>query len=128
MERVSIFISRDEAPAATCGGSTGKRILTARKSSDFPESGPTSLVAAEIHLGRTPAGIHGGWLHCNIQVVCQLGLLEISLNINGLLIGGPRKEADLQADLRARSLKTSPPVPSLKARANRCIRICGAQS
>jgi hypothetical protein len=43
----------DEAPAATCRGPTGKRILTARKSTDFLESGPTSLVAAEIHLGRT---------------------------------------------------------------------------
>jgi hypothetical protein len=33
--------------------------------------GPTSFVAAEIHLGRRPAGICDGWLHCNIQVACQ---------------------------------------------------------
>jgi hypothetical protein len=35
-------------------------------------NGPISLVAAEIHLGREPAGICDGWLHCNIQVACQL--------------------------------------------------------
>jgi hypothetical protein len=35
------------------------------------KSGPTSLVAAEIHLGRCQHGINGGWPHCNIQVVCQ---------------------------------------------------------
>jgi hypothetical protein len=50
----------------------------------FRKSGPTSLVAAEIHLGRRPAGIHGGWPHCNIQVVCQRGVLGKLLNINGL--------------------------------------------
>jgi hypothetical protein len=33
--------------------------------------GPISFVAAEIHLGRRPAGICDGWLHCNIQVACQ---------------------------------------------------------
>jgi hypothetical protein len=84
MERVSIFISYDEAPAATNRGSTGKRILTAGKSTDFQGSGPTSLVAAEIHLGRRPAGIHGGWLHCNIQVVCQLAAFIKTLNFNSL--------------------------------------------
>jgi hypothetical protein len=42
----------DEAPAATSRGSTGKRILTAGKSTDFQRNAPTSLVAAEIHLGR----------------------------------------------------------------------------
>jgi hypothetical protein len=36
----------DEAPAATIGGFNGKGNATALKS----ESGPASLVAAEIHL------------------------------------------------------------------------------
>jgi hypothetical protein len=31
-----------------------------------------------------PAGIHGGWLHCNIQVVCQRDILGKIFNINGL--------------------------------------------
>src|SRR3954469_14419363 len=50
----------------------------------FPKSGPTSLVAAEVHRGRTPAGIHGSWLHCNIQVVCQRTALINALKINRL--------------------------------------------
>jgi hypothetical protein len=71
-------MARDEAPAATTGGPT-KVNLTARKSvrlrepGFIPGNGPTSLVAAEIHLGRRPAGICGGWLHCNIQVACHPG-------------------------------------------------------
>jgi hypothetical protein len=65
---------------------TGKRILTAQKSTDF-KSGPTSLVAAEIHLGRWPAGVCGGWLHCNIQVVCHPGAWQITLIFNGLVSG-----------------------------------------
>jgi hypothetical protein len=77
----------DEAPAATCRGSTGIRILTAGKSNDFQENGPTSLVAAEIHLGRRPAGIHGGWPQCNIQVVCQSVVWIKLLKINGLKRG-----------------------------------------
>jgi hypothetical protein len=84
MVRGSIFISCDEAPAATSAGSTGERILTARKSSDFPGSGPTSLVAAEIHLGRCQHGITGGWLHCNIQVVCQPLVFGKLLKIKGM--------------------------------------------
>jgi hypothetical protein len=63
--------------------STGIRILTARKSTDFQWSGPNSLVAAEIHLGRQRA-ITGGWLHCNIQVVCQLNRFIKYSYINGL--------------------------------------------
>jgi hypothetical protein len=39
----------------------------------LPMNGPTSLVAAEIHLGRKPAGIDDGWLHCSIQVACHPG-------------------------------------------------------
>jgi hypothetical protein len=68
---------RDEAPAATTSGVNGKRNVTALKSVgeeapvQFRRCGPTSLVAAEIHLGRKPAGIYGGWLHCNIQVMCH---------------------------------------------------------
>jgi hypothetical protein len=37
----------------------------------IPWNGPISLVAAEIHLGRMPAGTCDGWLHCNIQVACH---------------------------------------------------------
>jgi hypothetical protein len=66
---------RDEAPAATRGGVNEVEC-------DRPEtglalwagpglSGPTSFVAAEIHLGCRPADIHDGWLHCNIQVACH---------------------------------------------------------
>jgi hypothetical protein len=32
-----------------------------------------------------PAVIHGGWLHCNIQVVCQPGGFERLSYINGLI-------------------------------------------
>jgi len=77
---------RDEAPAATFRGST-KGNVTAWKSVRprwpglLPGNGPTSLVAAEIHLGRKPAGICDGWLHCNIQVVCHPDLKKkIMLN------------------------------------------------
>jgi hypothetical protein len=75
----------DEAPAATIGGFNGKGRVTAPKSSrleapaQFPRSGPTSLVAAEIHLGRQPAGICDGWLHCNIQVACHPAAQKILL-------------------------------------------------
>jgi hypothetical protein len=58
---------RDEAPAATTGGFNGKecdRVHVMR-------TGPTSFVAAEIHLGRWPTGIGDGWPHCNIQVACH---------------------------------------------------------
>jgi hypothetical protein len=66
---------RDEAPAATTGG-INEWVTTLKPArlavpGQFPESGPTSFVAAEIHLGRRPAGICDGWLHCNIQVACH---------------------------------------------------------
>jgi hypothetical protein len=41
--------------------------------------GPISLVAAEIHLGHSPAGICDGWLHRNIQIACQPELLKMSI-------------------------------------------------
>jgi hypothetical protein len=54
---------RDEAPAATTGGVNEIGNATARKSArlrsagfNFQESGPTSLVAAEIHLGLIASG------------------------------------------------------------------------
>jgi hypothetical protein len=49
---------RDEAPAATIGGFNGKGNVdrteigsAAKRRVQFPGSSPTSLVAAEIHLG-----------------------------------------------------------------------------
>jgi hypothetical protein len=68
---------RDEAPAATTGGvnengnATALEIGSAQAPGFQSKNGPTSLVAAEIHLGRRPAGICDGWLHCNIQVACH---------------------------------------------------------
>jgi hypothetical protein len=50
----------------------------------IPWCGPTSLVAAEIHLGRKPAGICDGWLHRNIQVACHPGSYKLSSFINRL--------------------------------------------
>jgi hypothetical protein len=52
-------------------------------------SGPTSLVAAEIHLEHKPAVIYGGWPHCNIQVMCHPVGDKISFQFNSLfeLIG-----------------------------------------
>jgi hypothetical protein len=57
---------RDEAPAATTGGVNGRECdrgeiggsAWKRLTQSHP-SDPTSLVAAEIHLGHTPAGIYG---------------------------------------------------------------------
>jgi hypothetical protein len=79
---------RDEAPAATIGGVNGMResdraeISSAGKRRvQFLRSGPTSLVAAEIHLGLKPAGICDGWLHCNIQVMCHGDAHNILCNI-----------------------------------------------
>jgi hypothetical protein len=76
----------DEAPAATTGGFNGIGNATARKSArlakrrfNFHGSGPTSLVAAEIHLGRKPAGICDGWLHRNIQVACHAVIQKIPI-------------------------------------------------
>jgi hypothetical protein len=80
----------DEAPAATIGGFNGKRNVTARKSVgwerrvQFLRSGPTSLVAAEIHLGLKASGICNGWLRCNIQVVCHADVHKISCKIKQL--------------------------------------------
>jgi hypothetical protein len=71
---------RDEAPAATTGGFNGKecgRVHVIR-------TGPTSFVAAEIHLGRRPAGICDGWPHCNIQVACHPDSYKMSSIINKL--------------------------------------------
>jgi hypothetical protein len=52
-------MARDEAPAATFGGINGKRNVTAEIGIGLDDagfksqgSGPTSLVAAEFHLGR----------------------------------------------------------------------------
>jgi hypothetical protein len=58
-------------------GSTGIAGLNSR-------CGPTSLVAAEIHLGCGPAGICDGWLHRNIQVACHPGSYKLSSFINRL--------------------------------------------
>jgi hypothetical protein len=74
----------DEAPAATIGGvneSECDRVETgsAARAGSISGSGPTSLVAAEIHLGLGASGVCGGWLHCNIQVACHCETLEISL-------------------------------------------------
>jgi len=88
-------MARDEAPAATIGGINEKRNVTERKPVSASEAGldsgcgPTSLVAAEIHLGRTPAGIFDGWLQCNIQVACHAGSPEIPMfyNVLGESIG-----------------------------------------
>jgi hypothetical protein len=51
----------DEAPAATIGGVNGIGNMTALNRLGLPagidiRSGPTSLVAAEIHLGRRASG------------------------------------------------------------------------
>jgi hypothetical protein len=67
---------RDEAPAATIGGFNGKgcdrlEVGSAKVPGFNPGNGPTSFVAAEIHLGHRPAGICDGWLQCNIQVACH---------------------------------------------------------
>jgi hypothetical protein len=84
---------RDEAPAATTVAFNGKGNVTALKSvrrasaGSASESGPTSLVAAEIHLGRKPAGICDGWLHCNIQVACHAAPNKLRCNINDLILG-----------------------------------------
>jgi hypothetical protein len=80
---------RDEAPAATTGGFNERECDRAEISSAEiagldSRDGPTSLVAAEIHLGRRPAGICGGWLHCNIQVACHHGSKRNRCKINWL--------------------------------------------
>jgi hypothetical protein len=71
---------RDEAPAATRWRQriAGDRPeLGSAISPRFALFGPISFVAAEIHLGRRPAGICDGWLHCNIQVACQTDSYKI---------------------------------------------------
>jgi hypothetical protein len=79
---------RDEAPAATIGGVNGIKESdraeigsAGKRRVQFLRSGPTSLVAAEIHLGLKPAGICGGWLHCNIQVMCHGDAYKLLCNI-----------------------------------------------
>jgi hypothetical protein len=67
---------RDEAPAATHRWRQRKGIDRAAKSNRRHRlfkfiNGPVSLVAAEIHLGSAGA-IHGGRMHCNIQVACHI--------------------------------------------------------
>jgi hypothetical protein len=52
--------------------------------SPFRVCGPTSLVAAEIHLGHKPAGICDGWLHCSIQVACHLKPDKLSIFVNAV--------------------------------------------
>jgi hypothetical protein len=74
---------RDEAPAATTGGFNGKECDRVETGSaldcrvQFPKNGPISFVAAEIHLGRRPAGICDGWPHRNIQVACHAPVKKI---------------------------------------------------
>src|ERR1700709_1038023 len=97
MERVSIFISCDEAPAATCGGSTGKRILTARKSGDFLRERSDQPRCCGNPSWTKPAGIHGGWLHCNIQFVCQPAIFIKSLNFNSLLDVSQLRKSEFQS-------------------------------
>ena len=74
---------RDEAPAATTGGVNEMSVTASELGPALSRAlfldGPTSFVAAEIHLGRWPAGICDGWLHCNIQVACQTDSLGILL-------------------------------------------------
>jgi hypothetical protein len=74
---------RDEAPAATMGGVNEWRVTDWNRARQVSRAlvpfGPISFVAAEIHLGRRPAGICDGWLHCNIQVACQIDIYKISM-------------------------------------------------
>jgi hypothetical protein len=93
---------RDEAPAATFGGINGKRNVTARKIGIGPDdagfdsqgSGPTSLVAAEFHLGWRPAVLSGGWPQCNIQVACHPTNEKFHPEFNWLTVGnGTRRRA-----------------------------------
>jgi hypothetical protein len=73
---------RDEAPAATWWRQRMAGDRPELGSATTPASvpiGPISFVAAEIHLGRRPAGICDGWLHCNIQVACQTNSYQILL-------------------------------------------------
>src|SRR5437868_458325 len=98
----------DEAPAATV---VVQRVwIWPRGNRMISGCGPTSLVAAESVLdeaGRHPCR----WLHCNIQVVCQRGVLRKDNNIKRLQWttepGGSNKSV-LSADSQAQSLKTSP--------------------
>jgi hypothetical protein len=77
---------RDEAPAATRGGVNevgGDRSETGLALWAGPGlSGPTSFVAAEIHLGRRPAAIYDDRPHCNIQVACHTKISKIWFYFN----------------------------------------------
>src|SRR5688572_14863140 len=110
---------RDEAPAATRGGvnevgcdrpETGLALL------GWPElSGPTSFVAAEIHLGRKPADIYDDQPHCNIQVACHTTGYKISICFNTFRAKPRNYEAGFTAALGANSLKIRRPgqVPNI---------------
>jgi hypothetical protein len=47
------------------------------------------------------------WLHCNIQIVCQPGVLKKELKINGLQGTAYGRDSGSPTDSRAVSLKTS---------------------
>ena len=72
---------------------------------ETPVDGPASLVAAEIHLGRRPAGACDGWLHCNIQVACHAESHKIRCYFNALIKFRPSSEALFIANREADCLK-----------------------
>jgi hypothetical protein len=102
---VSIFMVRDEAPAGHEGGvndlgaTTWKPVWPCEPGLDL--SGPTSFVAAEIHLGCRPAGIHDDWPHCNIQVACQIRIYKIPFYFSMFRVKSRNYEADFTAALGA---------------------------
>jgi hypothetical protein len=77
---------RDEAPAATRGGVNELGVTAWKPAWPFWAgpglSGPTSFVAAEIHLGLRSAGIDDDRPHCNIQVACHTKSLKILFYFN----------------------------------------------
>jgi hypothetical protein len=68
-------------------------------------SGPTSFVAAEIHLGRGPAGIYDDWPHCNIQVACHTKRQKILFYFKRFRTWPRNYEAGFTAALGANSPK-----------------------
>jgi hypothetical protein len=68
---------RDEAPAATTGGFNEREFDRAEVSSaaiadlHFTERPDQLRCCGNPHPGPRPAGIYGGWPHCNIQVACH---------------------------------------------------------
>jgi len=89
-------MDNDEAPAATNRGSTGKRILTAGKSTDFLKERSDQPRCCGNPSWTKPAGVCGGWLHCTIQIMCQSGFFINLLQINGLDEIGQLTESDFQ--------------------------------